>query len=182
MTIFKSHSNTFTAILLTVFLVPAVASARVSVDYDQTTNFSQYETYSWSQVEASEIPPAEQRIRAAVAAQLSAKGLTRAEEGGDLEVVVHTELSRELRVQTYEPYPYGWHRRAWRRYTWDPVTVVEVSEGTVGLLTVDLIDAESEEIVWRGTASGVPRAKVEKNTKKIAKVTARMFEQFPPSE
>jgi Domain of unknown function (DUF4136) len=45
---------------------------------------------------------------------------------------------------------------------------------------VDLIDATSEKIVWRGTATGSISHKPEKAAKKYTKRIGDMFEKYPP--
>jgi len=55
-----------------------------------------------------------------------------------------------------------------------------VSEYTVGTLVVDIFDAKSKELLFRGTASDELSDKVEKNQKKLAKASDKMFKDFPP--
>ena len=53
-------------------------------------------------------------------------------------------------------------------------------EYTVGTLVVDIFNAKSKELVFRGTASDELSDKVEKNVKKLEKATTKMFKDFPP--
>jgi hypothetical protein len=49
-----------------------------------------------------------------------------------------------------------------------------------GTLVVDLLDAASRELVWRAVARDTLSDKTDKNAKKLAKATKKMFEDFPP--
>src|ERR1700731_4768404 len=73
----------------TLFFLATLAAAfaqHVKTDFDHQANFSQYKTYSWQ-----EIKPAnslwDARIKNAVDAQLTAKGWTQVESGGDVAIV-----------------------------------------------------------------------------------------------
>ena len=55
-----------------------------------------------------------------------------------------------------------------------------VQEYKVGTLVVDIFDAKSKALVFRGTASDELSDKPDKNTKKVEKATAKMFKDFPP--
>ena len=53
----------------------------------------------------------------------------------------------------------------------------------VGTLVVDIADARTGAIVWRSLASSDirPTDKPESRDKKIAKVTEKMFKNYPPT-
>jgi hypothetical protein len=50
----------------------------------------------------------------------------------------------------------------------------------VGTLVVDIFDAKTKALVFRGTASDEISDKPEKNIKKVEKASAKMFKDFPP--
>src|ERR1700730_13198343 len=72
-------------VLFLVALGTALAQ-QVKTDFDHQANFSQYKTYSWQ-----EIKPAnslwDARIQRALDAQLTAKGWTQVDSGGDVAIV-----------------------------------------------------------------------------------------------
>ena len=51
---------------------------------------------------------------------------------------------------------------------------------TVGTLIVDIYDAKSKSLLFRGVAKDELSDKPEKNEKKIEKATSKMFKDFPP--
>jgi len=65
-----------------MFLFAGKSSAQqVKTDYDRSTNFGQYKTYSWAQVKTKDALDVD-RIKAAVNATLAAKGWTQVDSGG----------------------------------------------------------------------------------------------------
>jgi hypothetical protein len=51
-----------------------------------------------------------------------------------------------------------------------------------GTLIVDLYNARTKLLVWRGTSTATLSDKPEKNTAKMNKAVAKMFEQYPPTQ
>jgi hypothetical protein len=54
------------------------------------------------------------------------------------------------------------------------------SEYLIGTLVVDIFDAKSKQLMFRGTASDEISDKPEKNIKKVEKASNKMFKDFPP--
>ena len=55
-----------------------------------------------------------------------------------------------------------------------------VSEFQVGSLIVDMFDAKTKELFWRGVGVDELSDKSDKNQKKIVSATQKMFKNFPP--
>jgi hypothetical protein len=55
-----------------------------------------------------------------------------------------------------------------------------VSEYRVGTLVVDMFDAKTKNLVFRGTAEDEISDKPEKNAKNLKEASKEMFEKFPP--
>src|SRR3979490_1324313 len=94
-------------------MVAAAFAQHVQTDFDHHANFSQYKTYSWQ-----EIKPAnslwDARIKSAVDAQLTAKGWTQVNSGGDVAIVAIKASKTQRRLQTfYDGLGGGW---GWRRF------------------------------------------------------------------
>ena len=77
-------------------------------------------------------------------------------------------------------YSGGYGGYGWRGMGGWASTSTTVSEYTVGTLVVDIFDAKSKELLFRGTASDELSDKAEKNQKKLAKASDKMFKDFPP--
>jgi hypothetical protein len=54
------------------------------------------------------------------------------------------------------------------------------SEYVVGTLVVDIFDAKTKNLMWRGIAQDELSDKPEKNIKKVAKASDKLFKDFPP--
>ena len=70
-----------------------------------------------------------------------------------------------------------WSIRA-RLTTWYSGVVVLVL--LTGTLVVDIFNAKSKALMFRGTATDELSDKPEKNQKKLAKASDKMFKEFPP--
>jgi hypothetical protein len=170
------------------FLVVLLGSAfgqHIQTDFDHQANFSQYKTYSWQ-----EIKPAnslwDARIKNAVDAQLSAKGWAQVNSGGDVAIVAikTTQTQRTLHTfyDNYGDFGGGW---GWRGFGGggfggfgeSDTTEQDYKEGT---LVIDMFDARTKQLIWRGSAEDMLSNKAEKNEKNLEKGVAKMFKDFPP--
>ena len=152
-------------------------TAAVKTDYDHGADFAHYKTYSWLRVDAADSLWTD-RIKQAVDQQLSEKNLTRVDAGGDISI---TAMGRVRQQQTYETFYNGlgggWR---WRGFGGLGETSTAVEETPVGSLAVDMFDASTKKLVWRGTATDTLSNKPDKDTKKLDNEVANMFKKFPP--
>jgi hypothetical protein len=153
--------------------------ASVKTDYDHSADFKNYKTYSWIKVDAGD-PLWIDRIRQAVDQQLIAKGLMKQDSGADLAVAAIGKTKKEQSYQTfYDGLGGGWGWRGFGGMGMGTATTT-VEETPVGTLVVDLFDAKSKKLVWRGVSTETLSDKPEKNEKKLQKSVAEMFKKFPP--
>lgn len=166
----------FPGMLATLLLLAALPLTAQSIDTDwdrSITNFSQYKTYAWEKpIRPTSNPLMDQRIVAAVDAQLAAKGLRKVETGADLLVTYSAVVRKETSGVVTGG---GWRMRGGMTRI-DPVT-----ENT-GTLIVDLATGQDKNLIWRGKASDTLSDKSEKNAQKIDKAVAKMFKKYPPKE
>jgi len=162
-------------------LTATVSLAEVKTDYDRTADFSRYKTYSWGKVHAQS-PLWADRIRAAVASALAAKGWTEA-ESGDVSIMAMemTEGHRTLNTY-YDNFGGGWGWRRWGGGFGEGLGTSTTTEETykVGTLVVDLFETDTKKLIWRGRASDTLSDKSDKNIKKLNSDVQRMFDHFPP--
>ncbi len=161
----------------------------VRTDYAKSYDFSRLRTYRWATPAADAPrtrpgPDADKMVRGAVDRELQAKGYRKVSGDAPADFLVAYLLSVEQKVDAravHATYGYG---RAWRHagvgVTYETGTVVETYEE--GTLLLDVVDAESEEAVWRGTAqSRVDRAAVDEKVRaRIQDAVARILAKFPP--
>ena len=163
--------------LFLLAMLEAAFAQHVQTDFDHQANFNQYKTYSWQ-----EIKPAnslwDDRIQSAVDAQLAAKGWTKVASGGDVAVVAIKTTQTQRTLQTfYDGFGGGWRWRGFGGLGEATTTEQDYKEGT---LVVDLYDAKTKQLIWRGSAEDTLSNKAEKNEKNLDKGVAKMFKKFPP--
>ncbi|HEY1936853.1 MAG TPA: DUF4136 domain-containing protein [Candidatus Angelobacter sp.] len=168
----KIHSMLLIAIIM-LMTIPAVAQ-QVKTDYDRGANFSQYKTYSWSGVKTAD-PLLVDRIKNAVNSALSAKGLTQVDSGGNLTINAMEITNDHQTLDTFYNGGFGGRRFGGLG---DATTTTETYK--IGTLVVDLFDAQSKELVFRGSSSDTLSDKSDKNIKNLNKGVEKMFKHFPP--
>jgi len=166
-------------------LVPTLALAqKTSFDYDKTADFSTLKTYALKDGTKVGDPLIDNRIIAAIQAEMAARGLTPNDTQPDAVVVYHVAFDKQKDITTfssgyggYGGYGYGWGG-GWG------TTDVRVNEILVGTLVIDVSDAAKKEVVWRGM--GVrevdPQAKADKRDKNINSAVKKIMKNFPPSK
>ena len=163
-----------------MFLFAGKSSAQqVKTDYDRSANFGQYKTYSWAQVKTKDALDVD-RIKTAVNAALAAKGWTQVDSGGDVSIVAIEITQNQQTLNTfYDGFGGGW---GWRRFGGggfgEATTTTETYK--VGTLVVDLFDAKTKQLIWRGTSSNTLSNNSDKSIKNLDKGADKMFKHFPP--
>ena len=119
------------------------------------------------------------RIKSAVDAQLAAKGWTQVDSGGDVAVVAMKASKTQRTLQTFYDGLGGAGAGE------DSEAGGFLSESTtteqdykVGTLVVDLYDAKTKQLIWRGSAQDTLSDKAAKNEKNLDKGVAKMFKAF----
>jgi len=157
--------------ILLGLLVVSAAAQTVQSDFDRTFRFSNLKTFSFAvQKRAATDPLASDtlndgRIRTGLETQLRANGF-RETETPDFVIAYHVTSKNRLNVQDYSYGP----PRLWGSRD---IRVNQYAEGT---LMVDFIDVKTNQVVWRGRATGALELKnVDKN---ITKSTEKLVKKF----
>jgi Domain of unknown function (DUF4136) len=171
----KSRSAVF-SISMVALLACASFAQQVKTDYDRSANFSQYKTYSWEAVKTSNQLDVD-RIKNAVDADLTAKGFTQVPSGGSVCLVAIEATQNQQTLNTfYNGFGGGWR---WRG-GFGGNTTTYVDNYKVGTLVLDVFDAQSKKLLWRGSASDTLSDKADKNIKNLNKGVQKMLKDFPP--
>jgi hypothetical protein len=169
----KIQKTMLVSIALVLFTAVSFA-AQVKTDYNHSANFGQYKTYSWEKVQTKD-PLMVDRIKDAVNKALTAKGWTQVDSGGDVSLVALEITKNQQTLNTfYDGFGGGWRFGGFG----DSTTTTENYK--VGTLVVDLFDAKSKSLIWRGSSSDTLSNNADKNTKNLDKGVQKMFEHFPP--
>lgn len=168
--------------MLTALMIVGCSSMTVKSDYDTSANFADFKTFNWlpisDSVQGSAAQAAQsnslltQRVQNAVNAQLAGKGLKKVTSNPDLLVTFHTGAQQQTDVEDIGyGYPMGWGMGG-----------VDVYQYTEGTLMVDLINASTKKLAWRGTVQDVvdPSDSTDDKIKHINEAIAGMFSKYPP--
>ena len=159
-------------------LVAGGFAQKVSVDYDRDADFSKYKKYAWAEGVRASDSLMDKRIVEAIDAQLTAKGWTKVapDQSPDAYVLYQAAVSEETQATVWGTgYGAGWRRTG-------GTTQITTETILIGQLVVEIGDAASKQLVWRGKASDTLSDKPEKNEKKIKKAAEKMFKNFPPAK
>jgi hypothetical protein len=185
----KTTRRLLIGLSITMLLPTAVMAQKVAYDYRHNVNFRGFKTFAFK--DAPPLDPTTElttmydspivieRTRQAIAAQLEARGMREDPQNPDAYVIPRTTF----RVEQVLYGPSGWGGYGWGYYGWGwgyggPWYTEDIIKGT---LIVDLVDADSGTLVWRGL-----REKTVKNRKDpddriedISENVAKIFKKFP---
>ena len=165
--------------LLVISLTGATTLAGPKIDHDATTDFSHYKTFGLKIGTPLDNPLAQRTVDEAITRELEAKGYAL---GGspDLWVVTHGSVREETEI-TSDNFGYGsWY--GWRGWGGGYGTSnVNVNKIPIGSLMIDLVDAETDRLVWRGITQGTVKKTPEKSQRQVDKKIARLFKKYPPA-
>jgi hypothetical protein len=151
--------------------------------YNKETDFTSFRTYSWvgrKDLEMSAL--VHQEIVTAIRAELDAKGLQSVDLEPDLYVSYFADQDEQVRVDIrHKGYSYG---SDWYAASGLPLilggSASEIRVYEEGTLVVDVYNAKSKQLVWRGAAMGTFSQDPKKNRKLVKTATKKLFESYPP--
>jgi hypothetical protein len=154
------------------------AAQDVSYDYDKGADFSRLRTYAWVPGHSLKDELNHKRVVAAIDAELASKGLVRVEPGAnpDMLVAYHATFDKDLRITAFSS---GWGGYRFGGTRSGSATIDTILNGT---LVVDIVEAKTGSIVWRGVASKEVDVKAdpEKRDKNIRKAAEKLLKSYPP--
>jgi Domain of unknown function (DUF4136) len=164
------------ATALGIAMLGTIAVAQsVNYDYDRSADFTKFKTYTW--VRGTELKDElnHKRVVRAIDTELAAKGLSLVERNADVLVAYHANFDENLQINGNSA-GFGGPRFGNISGT---ATTQRIVTGT---LVVDIMDAGTRAMVWRGLAEHDlnPGAKPEKREKNITKATEKIFKNYPP--
>jgi hypothetical protein len=169
------------ALAAALALVGAAAFAQdVKTDYDKDANFAAIKTFDVKLGTSWNNPIGEKRVTEEITQALVEKGWKKVDANPDALVVLHGAGEKQRSLNTFYSGGYGGYGwRGWGMGGMGSATTT-VNEYVVGTLVVDIFDAKTKQLMFRGTATDELSDKPEKNVKKLDKATSKMFKDFPP--
>jgi len=186
MTIFARLVTLSTTVAL-LSSAPAFAQ-KVTYDVHRGQNFSQLRTFSIretppadpkaSQTTAYDSPIVKQNTDAAIATQLQARGLTRDDVNPDVYVTARRTFQTEYYGYGWPGWGYGYGYGYWGAYGYGSYYL---EPQVVGTLVVDIVDAKSGELLWRGLSERDmhPTSSPDHRLKRINREVSKIFRKYP---
>ncbi|MEM9144141.1 MAG: DUF4136 domain-containing protein [Bacteroidota bacterium] len=179
--------------LAALFMLSSCSSVEVLSDYDQNTNFSEYKSYAFYKtgIDRAQISDLDKkRILRAIQDEMNNRGFVKSGQP-DLLVSIFTKEKEEVDVFNnnfgWGGWGWGWGGWGWGGWGWGPGWGAgwgpQVSTRTEGSLYIDLIDANSKELVWQGKGIGnLSNIKdIQKKEARIREFVSEILEQYPPN-
>jgi len=166
----------FSLLVLGLLAAQGARAQKVTMEFDQTLDFSRYKTFAIRDGQLNSRNPAlnselvKKQIEADIQNDLTAKGLTMATSGpADLNVRYTFGAARKTEL---EAYPAGWYGMGTRYVR------VPYSEGT---LVIDMRDPTTRSLVWRAIAAE-DKNDATKIQGKINDMVKKSIDKYPPKK
>jgi hypothetical protein len=178
------HAAVFSVGLATL----AACASNISTDYNPNVGFSEVRSFALvTPLDSGSHQLVDERVRTAVAAQLTAKGLTetRREEA---DVLVGYGVVDHTRKEVYRT-GWGWGPEwGWRYFRWGVPWAMDtradiINTYTDGSVVISMVDAKTHRMIWQSEAADVlslPVHDPKRADKDINKAVANILEKFPP--
>jgi hypothetical protein len=165
-------------------LVSVTAFAQdVKTDFDKAADFSAIKTFTVKIGTSWGNQISEKRVMDEMTEALTGKGWkVAADASADAIVVCHGATEKKRSLNTfYSGGGYGGYGyRGWGGGMGMGTATTTESEYAVATLVVDIFNAKTKALLFRGTATDELSDKTEKNVKKLSKASDKMFKDFPP--
>ena len=160
----------------------AAFAQEVKTDYDHAANFSAIKTFQAKIATSWNNQISEKRVLDEITQALTEKGWKAVDANPDALVLLHGATEKQKSLNTfYSGGGYGGYGyRGWGGMGGMGTATTTTSEYLVGTLVVDIYDAKTKALMYRGTATDELSDKPEKNAKKLQKASDKLFKDFPP--
>lgn len=171
-------------LIIATFLLTLVACSpiRVHTDYDDDVDFSKYKTFAFDKksVDSLQISDLDKkRMMRAIDKQLYLKNI-KISESPNLLVCLHTQESKTL---SYFPMDtgFGWGL-GWGMspFGWGMNTMVSTS--TQGVMYIQIVDANTNNLIWEGKGTGYLTDNHSKKEEKMNQFAEKILADFPPNQ
>jgi hypothetical protein len=170
------------ALVLVLLGASIVQAQKVKVGADPSADLTKYKTYTWDKPLPPGNPIVQQTIIDSIDQTMTAKGLTKVADGGDVTVVYFAATNADIQIG----YP-SWSGGMGSAMSTGIAVGAQSWPVHKGTLVVDLVDGKTKNSVWRGTATQIlkdgPTGNAAKDAKRveqpIRKSVEKMFKQFP---
>ena len=161
----------------------ACATMNVSSHVDPALDATRYRTFDWGPADPLPVPDPrldkspfyQDHVQGAIEKQFQLKGYARADAGNQADLLVHFHAVIDRRIDV---------NRIDQEHGYCPdancqPTVVEYEEGT---LVLDVVDARTNRVIWRGWAQDTVEGKIDNEdrlARQVDEAVRRMLARFP---
>jgi hypothetical protein len=154
----------------------------VNVTFDREAQFAKYKTYKWVRVESAQHLDdlTSDQLVGTFNAELAKKGFKKLEDKPDLYIAYQVAQGNEKKLSHFDlGAAYGSGAGGSAANGGARTTVVHS-----GLLVLDMYDAETKKLIWRGVVSNAisADAKPDKKQKQMDSGVQKLLKDYPPSK
>ena len=169
-------------LFLLAFVSIHCSSIRVFADHDSEADFSQYKTYAFfkpgiEEVEISDLD--KRRILKAIEKQMEEKALSLSATP-DLLINIAVKATDRVTVNNFNNPGWGWGW-GWNPWFWG-ANNTNVTTQTRGELFIDIIDAQTKNLVWQGKGYGGITEYSKNRDERIQRFVAEILANYPPTK
>jgi len=183
-------------VLAAILLAGPAFAQKIYIDYDKEYDRSTIKTYAWKTTGETSVkdsdPLLHSRIVSGIEHYLTLGGLIEVESDPDIYVTYHGDSKEELSVNTTSMgvgYPSAWGYGRYGGYggyygshyggVYGGTASTTVTSYQIGTLVIDVWDAHTEKLIWRGMAAEIVLTEnPNKMAKKIDKALKKMIDKW----
>ena len=185
-------------VLAAVLIAGPAFAQKIYIDYDKDYDGSNNKTFAWSETKETSLADTEPSLHSliinTIAGYITASGVEQVDSDPDVYVTYHGSSEEELTVDTTH-YGYGVGTMGYGRYGgyggyygryygggFGGSSTSTVRSYKVGTLVVDIWDAKTEKLIWRGIAANITISenphKLDKNIEKALKKMIKKWQKM----
>ena len=167
----------------------ACSGISTNFDFDPQANFSSYQSWSWMEMQPnSQLTDLQRsRVRSSIESAMTAKGMEQVRGQPSFWVGYQVVLDEQVSYNTVNNYyGGGWGYRGWYGPGYGGMgmgtSTTYESRVQVGTLIIDVFDAGTKELVWRGTGeTKIQEIKdPQERQARLDQVSTKILANFPP--
>ncbi|WP_242926056.1 DUF4136 domain-containing protein [Pontibacter vulgaris] len=181
-------------LLFLLNLISCAPGSDVQASFDRATDFQRFRTFGWYQAtpaaniqsgQATYSTDIDKRLRLAIESELVKKGLAPATSDPDLLLAYDLNIgqpAQDIPADAFAPgFGYGYSYWYGYRYNYDTSRLPDyrtVAAYPKGTLIIDLIDPDTNQLVWRGwVTDGITETKAD--SREINRAVASILSGYP---
>ncbi|MFD2514765.1 DUF4136 domain-containing protein [Pontibacter locisalis] len=197
MNLFTNKCKLLLWALALLILAGCAPTVSVTTDYDRSANFSQYQTFGFYQERPMEPRDAsvnfneslDMYLRNAIRETLNNQGLRFESTDPDLKVAYDVAVDTEIEVNTNYAFApgFGYGYSYWYGYRYNygftnfPTTYKTINQYKEGTVVVDLINPDTNELVWRGIGEAAVDMSGGIDQERINTIISEILQKYPPT-